>query len=80
MRVGRQVVVPGRKVHDFRRTAARDMIRSGTPEAVVMAVTGHATRAMLDRYNITSERDTREAMARVGAYHARPSDIAEEKV
>ena len=26
------------------------MIRSGMPETVVMAVTGHSTRAMLDRY------------------------------
>ncbi len=25
---------------------------------------------MLDRYNITRERDTREAMTRVSAYHA----------
>jgi integrase len=70
MRAGREVVVPGRKVHDFRRTAARDMIRSGTPETVVMAVTGHTTRAMLDRYNITSERDTREAMEALSARRA----------
>jgi hypothetical protein len=54
----------------FRRTAARDMIRSGTPETVVMAVTGHTTRAMLDRYNITSERDTREAMEALSARRA----------
>jgi integrase len=38
MRAGREVAVPGRKVHDFRHTIARDMIRSGTPETVVMAV------------------------------------------
>lgn len=56
------------------------MIRSGTPETVVMAVTGHSTRAMLEGYNITSERDTREAMARVSAYHAAAmSDSAEEE-
>jgi hypothetical protein len=46
------------------------MIRSGTPETVVMAVTGHTTRAMLDRYNITSERDTREAMEALSARRA----------
>jgi len=60
--------------------AARNMIRSGTPDKVVMAVTGHSTRTMLDRYNITSERDTREAMARVSAYHAAPRSSAEEEV
>ena len=74
------MVVPGRRMHDFRRTAARDMIRSGTPETVAMAVTGHSTRAMRDRYNITSERDTREAMARVSAYHAELSGSAKEEV
>jgi len=45
-----------------------------------MAVTGHSTRAMRDRYNITSERDTREAMARVSAYRAAPTGSAEEEV
>jgi hypothetical protein len=33
-----------------------------------MEITGHKTRAMFDRYNITDERDLREAMQRTQEY------------
>ena len=46
--------------HDFRRTATRSMALAGVPETHIMQVTGHKTCYMLDRCNITAERDTHE--------------------
>ena len=54
--------VPGRMPYDLRRSRARHLARHGVSEKVIMDLSGWKTRAMLDRYNITSRRDLAEAL------------------
>jgi type I restriction enzyme M protein len=59
--------VPGLRFHDLRRSAIRNMTRSGVPPSIAMSISGHRTISTFLRYDIASEEDKREALRKVEA-------------
>jgi integrase len=56
---------PGKLMHDFRRTAARNLERAGVPRSAAMAMTGHLTESVYRRYAIVDQVMLKEAAARL---------------
>jgi integrase len=61
--------MPEKVVHDFRRTAVRNLERAGIPRSVAMQMVGHKTEAMYRRYAIVSEADLQDGARRLAMLH-----------
>jgi len=59
---------PDRLVHDFRRTAVRNLIRAGVQQAIAMKITGHKTGSIFRRYLIVDEELLAQATGAVAQY------------
>jgi integrase len=63
----RNAGVPGRRVHDFRRSTVRRLEQAGVSRSVGMKLTGHKTESVYRRYAIVSKSDLEEATRRLDA-------------
>jgi len=60
--------MPGRLIHDFRRTAVRNLIRAGVQQSIAMKMTGHKTGSIFRRYLIVDEELLAQAAGAVADY------------
>ena len=63
---------PGRIPHDFRRTAVRNLERAGISRSAAMALVGHKTQSIYNRYAIVAEQDLKDAGEKLATLHQAP--------
>lgn len=65
--------------HDLRRSAVRNMTNAGLDQKIAMAISGHKTESVFQRYRIVPRRDLRRAVDRMNDFF-RQEDEALTKV
>jgi integrase len=67
-RACKRLDVKGLCFHDFRHTAITNMRKAGVDTSVIMAISGHKTVAMFQRYNKVDLGDKMEALSILNHY------------
>jgi integrase len=67
----KRAAVPGKLVHDLRRTAVRNLERAGVSRSVAMKLVGQKTESIYRRYAIVCEADLSVAVERIAALDRR---------
>lgn len=70
----------GLTIHDLRRSALSNLIRTGTSEKEAMTISGHKTRSVFDRYHIVKTDDVTAAMRRLEAATAKDGKVISERL
>jgi integrase len=55
----------GLNLHDFRRSAIRNLMRHGVSQTVAMRISGHKTASVFRRYDIVDEQDLADATQKI---------------
>ena len=58
--------------HDLRRTAVTDMEEAGVPRGTAMAITGHKTFSVYQRYNIVRQESIKQGLEALQTFRERP--------
>lgn len=66
-----QCGIVGALLHDFRRSAVRNLERAGVPRSVAMKLTGHRTESIYRRYAITARTDLEDGVRKLAALFSR---------
>jgi integrase len=56
----------GLRLHDFRRSACRNMVRDRIPQVVAQAISGHKTDSIFKRYAIMDKSSIQDALSGAG--------------
>ena len=65
-----EAAVPDKLLHDFRRTAVRNLERAGVACSAAMKMVGHRTEAIYRRYAITDDAMLKEEALKLAKLHA----------